>query len=414
MIRTLIVLAVVTVLPLAPAEQTAVVPLAQDLVFTTTSHSALVAGDRSLPVADTEVVYSIETADADRIQFTFSFSAPGDAATASALDAVPHRIERTVRREDFRSATRMSVLVSSADSAMVPGQTFAGTSEAVVRALHESGTTGFVLGVNEPDAGLEALGQLVGAAKPASTGAPLVASGVSVLLSALSASRHYYRGALTRVGTGTEPFSVLLDGRRTTVPAVHARGDPHVRQPSHRSGVLVARRPEQRSDAQVGGGRDLRSGDADYTAGRARQPKSWCRRRGADRHQLSCGTERRVFHHRKRKRRWTRSLPALEALAGVLREHADWRVTIEGHTDNIGSADYNLDLSTRRTAAVKDVLIRRFSVPEAGLRTKGYGLTRPIETNATDEGRAHNRRVEVSRDVIPDPEAARAPCWRRY
>ena len=180
----------------------------------------------------------------------------------------------------------MSVLVSSADSAMVPGQTFAGTSEAVVRALHESGTTGFVLGVNEPDAGLEALGQLVGAAKPASTGAPLVASGLSVLLSALSASRHYYRGALTRVGTGTEPFSVLLDGRRTTLPAV-PRAGIHVRQPSHRSGVLVARRPEQRSDAQVGGGRDLRSRDADYTAGRARQPTSRCRRRGADRQQLS-------------------------------------------------------------------------------------------------------------------------------
>ena len=81
MIRTLIVLAVVTVLPLAPAEQTAVVPLAQDLVFTTTSHSALVAGDRSLPVADTEVVFPIETADADRIQFTFS----------SALRVMPRR-----------------------------------------------------------------------------------------------------------------------------------------------------------------------------------------------------------------------------------------------------------------------------------------------------------------------------------
>jgi outer membrane protein OmpA-like peptidoglycan-associated protein len=91
------------------------------------------------------------------------------------------------------------------------------------------------------------------------------------------------------------------------------------------------------------------------------------------------------------------SMPALERFAAVLRAHADWRVTIEGHTDNIGSADYNLDLSTRRAAAVLDVLTRRFGVPAARLQTKGYGLTRPVETNATDAGRAHNRRVEVSR-----------------
>ena len=400
MIRTLIVLAVVTVLPLAPAEQTAVVPLAQDLVFTTTSHSALVAGDQSLPVADTEVVYSIETADADRIEFTFSFSAPGDATTAKALDAVPHRIERAVRREDFRSATRMSVLVSSADSAMVPGQTFAGTSEAVVRALHESGTTGFVLGVNEPDAGLEALGQLVGAAKPASTGAPVVASGLSVLLSALSVSRHYYRGALTRVGTGTEPFSVLLDGRRTTLPAVHARGD-----------LTFGNRhivPEFWWLDDPGNALTLKwaVGETYEVVTRIARPVAPVNRsRGVVAEGLtgsSCRAELSgVYFTTASADVLDASLPALEALAGLLREHADWRVTIEGHTDNIGSADYNLALSTRRAAAVKDALIRRFSVPEAGLLTKGYGLSRPVETNATDEGRAHNRRVEVSRECHP-------------
>ena len=65
--------------------------------------------------------------------------------------------------------------------------------------------------------------------------------------------------------------------------------------------------------------------------------------------------------------------------------------------DNVGPAAYNMDLSTRRAGAVRDALIRRFGASAARLQSQGYGLTRPVETNATDEGRAHNRRVEVSR-----------------
>jgi OOP family OmpA-OmpF porin len=56
-----------------------------------------------------------------------------------------------------------------------------------------------------------------------------------------------------------------------------------------------------------------------------------------------------------------------------------------------------MDLSTRRANAVREVLISQLKVPANRLLAKGYGLTRPVETNATDEGRAHNRRVEVSR-----------------
>ena len=91
------------------------------------------------------------------------------------------------------------------------------------------------------------------------------------------------------------------------------------------------------------------------------------------------------------------SLPALQRFAALLAQHPDWDLTIEGHTDNIGSAEYNLDLSTRRAQAVRQVLVGRFRVPAARLAAKGYGLTRPVESNATDQGRAHNRRVEVSR-----------------
>jgi OOP family OmpA-OmpF porin len=72
-------------------------------------------------------------------------------------------------------------------------------------------------------------------------------------------------------------------------------------------------------------------------------------------------------------------------------------LTIEGHTDNIGTAQYNQDLSERRAEAVRKSLVTDYGVPESRLTSKGYGLTRPVETNATPEGRAHNRRVELSR-----------------
>ena len=71
------------------------------------------------------------------------------------------------------------------------------------------------------------------------------------------------------------------------------------------------------------------------------------------------------------------------------------RVTIEGHTDNIGSDRYNDDLSSRRAAAVKTALVREYGVDASWLATAGYGEHRPIESNDTLSGRARNRRVEL-------------------
>ena len=72
------------------------------------------------------------------------------------------------------------------------------------------------------------------------------------------------------------------------------------------------------------------------------------------------------------------------------------RISIEGHTDDIGSDSYNDDLSARRAAAVKDALVRDFAIAAARLATIGYGERRPMETNATLAGRARNRRVELA------------------
>lgn len=91
------------------------------------------------------------------------------------------------------------------------------------------------------------------------------------------------------------------------------------------------------------------------------------------------------------------SKPTLQQIAQVMGRHSDWTLTIEGHTDSIGGAVFNQQLSDRRSAAVKTALTGQYGVPAARLETKGYGLSRPVDKNTTIEGRARNRRVELTR-----------------
>jgi outer membrane protein OmpA-like peptidoglycan-associated protein len=92
------------------------------------------------------------------------------------------------------------------------------------------------------------------------------------------------------------------------------------------------------------------------------------------------------------------STPALTAIADLLRRQPQWRLSIEGHTDNIGSDSYNQDLSTRRAAAVNAALVHDFAVVPERLSSAGFGERRPVEPNDTIAGRARNRRVELVRD----------------
>jgi outer membrane protein OmpA-like peptidoglycan-associated protein len=91
------------------------------------------------------------------------------------------------------------------------------------------------------------------------------------------------------------------------------------------------------------------------------------------------------------------SEPTLKEIADLLKRHLDWKLSVEGHTDSIASDDYNLDLSRRRAAAVKDALVKRYEVEETLITTAGYGESRPKDTNETLAGRTRNRRVELVR-----------------
>jgi hypothetical protein len=88
------------------------------------------------------------------------------------------------------------------------------------------------------------------------------------------------------------------------------------------------------------------------------------------------------------------SMVELDKLVKFLAENPQVRIEISGHTDNIGSAEYNLNLSDNRSKAVADYLIRA-EVAKDRLVCRGYGLSQPIAGNDTEEARAQNRRTEI-------------------
>jgi outer membrane protein OmpA-like peptidoglycan-associated protein len=241
-----------------------------------------------------------------------------------------------------------------------------------------------------------------------------------------------WRGTITPVGTGTVPFPVLLNGRRVQLRAIHLRGDFTARQGRWEpefwiladstyplilkwigafreagnvlqttridipllvvpvegvdipEGLLVVGRDGFGSGRGVG---TAAAGNAAAfkalesalsTACRAELPGIYFAFNSAH---LAPASDR-----------------AIAEIAGILSRHPAWTATLEGHTDSIGSATANKTLSELRVAAVRARLIERHQIPEARLRVTGLGAARPREPNATIEGRARNRRVELVRD----------------
>lgn len=79
----------------------------------------------------------------------------------------------------------------------------------------------------------------------------------------------------------------------------------------------------------------------------------------------------------------------------MLQQHADLRITIEGHTDNTGDDAHNQQLSEMRAAAVRAFLIEHYGIDAGRLEAAGFGESRPVASNDTPEGRQGNRRVEL-------------------
>lgn len=92
----------------------------------------------------------------------------------------------------------------------------------------------------------------------------------------------------------------------------------------------------------------------------------------------------------------------VERVADILNTRTTANVLVEGHTDNVGGAAYNQQLSERRAAAVKDALVKR-GVAGARVQAQAFGMSKPVADNSTPDGRQANRRTEII--VLGETEA---------
>jgi outer membrane protein OmpA-like peptidoglycan-associated protein len=382
------------------------------LVITSTVHSSFGSVEdtavHTYGVLDTENWYSVTAVSPQEIRYGIRLAAPSDAQADS--DARKFKIGRRVRRQDIEQSARMTLFYSTADPDMYAGQTFAETSVKTLGLLKSGSDVPFVLGVVSsedmfgPDNSLTTAAQ--GMVAGGKSNGPLSPAHLAGAFAMFSSDRRYYRGPLHRVEPAAVVVPILVNGLRTNLPAIHAAGTfSFGTQPPVQAEFWWLDSPlypltlkwkfdksafqVTRIDVPPDGGGSGNSADS-----RAAGPSALAMRLNSK----ACRAELSgVYFNTGSAVLLEESWPTLEAVSGVIKQSTEGLLTIEGHTDNVGTAQYNQDLSERRAAAVRDALVSKYGVPGARLTAKGYGLTRPVETNSTIEGRAHNRRVELSR-----------------
>jgi outer membrane protein OmpA-like peptidoglycan-associated protein len=95
------------------------------------------------------------------------------------------------------------------------------------------------------------------------------------------------------------------------------------------------------------------------------------------------------------------SMADIRDLADFMKQYGQTSTVVEGHTDSVGTDAYNQRLSERRANAVRDVLVNQHGLDSSRVDAVGYGESRPVADNSTDEGRAINRRVEAEVEARP-------------
>ena len=95
----------------------------------------------------------------------------------------------------------------------------------------------------------------------------------------------------------------------------------------------------------------------------------------------------------------TESTPTLDEIAKLLKEQPTLRLLVVGHTDNVGTFEFNMDLSQRRAASVIDALAKKYAVDAKRLTPVGVSFASPVASNKTEDGKAKNRRVQLVENV---------------
>lgn len=341
-------------------------------VTTLAVNDPAVAGERtSVPLVIGLAVTAVNTIDEvdhemvqrvvgiDDASVTFSLHRGGAEGGST---AEPVTVIRVVNRGDLQSASRLVAYFHAEDPELFPGSTAFQISSALLDALNTGEPVPFVLGA---------------------------ASGPWGSLGA----RKYFRGTLTRVELGPITYPVLLDGVRTEIPAIHASGTLKVGDDRGEAEFWFLNQPDNplmlRGQFRGGAVRVVRidvpaSSRTDVPIAAGIETEA-CR-----------GELTGVYFDSGSAELLPGSELAIADAAVLLADHGEWRVTVAGHTDSVGSEDGNQELSRQRASAVVSALVTA-GIAADRLTAEGLGETRPIESNETVEGRARNRRVELIR-----------------
>jgi outer membrane protein OmpA-like peptidoglycan-associated protein len=209
---------------------------------------------------------------------------------------------------------------------------------------------------------------------------------------------------LERAGNGLASFPVLLNNQRVSLPAVHAQcttddglADFYFLDDLDNPLALAWK---------LGGSDTLQLVKISYPAQPAASPASAQTASGAgggqqieqELKQTGQAEVYGIYFDFASDKIKPESEPVLREIADALNHNPAWKLRVEGHTDNIGGDQYNLDLSQRRAEAVKLALVTGYRIGAVRLTPQGFGASRPKEPNDTLAGRARNRRVELIRE----------------
>jgi outer membrane protein OmpA-like peptidoglycan-associated protein len=335
---------------------------------------------------DYESIKTVTSLDGGKVQLKYSSEQPPE-QVGGGLRIRKINVPRIVRVNDLISATQYEQIFGTNIPPEMPGTTAIGTSRAVLLALKTKG---------EAELGMFDI-------PPAQPGSLSKISADSMQHPNVFDYTETYK--LQRAESTPVMLPLIVNDSRTQVPAIHTIGrseyygyraeffflddENNPLALKWRLGIGAG------AGANAGGDRDtLQVIKINYHCSAATAAQSGLERALAETGRADIYS---IYFSVNSDELREESEPTLREIGDILRRHPDWKLSVAGHTDSIGGGVPNLDLSKRRAASVKNALVTRFGVGAARLMTDGYGKSRPVDTNETEEGRGRNRRVELVR-----------------
>jgi len=331
---------------------------------------------------DYESIKTVTSVDAGKVQLKYSSEQPPE-HVGGGLRIRKLNVPRVIRVNDLVAAAQYEQVFGTNIPAEMPGTTAIGVSRAVLVALKTKG---------DAEVGMFDIPILPGSSK--------MSGDVKQHPNVFDYTDTY---KLKRVEGTPVMLPLIVNNAKTQIPTIHAigRSDGYGYKAEFsflddennplalkwRLGIGAG------TGAKAGGDRDtLQVIKIAYTCNAAANSQSWLERMLTETGRADIYSIYFSFNSDELR---DESEPTLREIADIMRRHPDWKLSVAGHTDSVGGDASNLDLSKRRAASVKSALVSRFTVNGNRLTTDGFGKSRPVDTNDTEEGRARNRRVEL-------------------